>query len=68
MSDYEKIIKELEEQKESFLHRLNSIEKAIDDILWNQRLGKISDIEKYRITGPPPKTYRTPQHKEQTTQ
>jgi dipeptidyl aminopeptidase/acylaminoacyl peptidase len=60
MSDYEKIIKELEEQKEVFLHRLNSIEKAIDDILWNQRLGKISDIEKYRITGPPPKNIPNP--------
>lgn len=35
-------------------HRLDVVEKQIDDILWHQRLGDIAFIDKIFIYGPPP--------------
>lgn len=35
-------------------HRLDVIEKSIDDLLWFDRVGDIAFIDKVYITGPPP--------------
>ncbi|MBN1465013.1 S9 family peptidase [candidate division KSB1 bacterium] len=34
-------------------HRLDVLEKNIDDILWHQRLGDVASIDKVYLTGPP---------------
>ncbi len=34
-------------------HRLDELEKAVDDILWHQRLGDAAFIDKVYMTGPP---------------
>ena len=35
-------------------HRLNQLEKAVDDILWFQRLSDVAWVDKLFIAGPPP--------------
>lgn len=41
-------------QFEALDHRLDVLEKNIDDILWFERTGDIAYIDKIYITGPPP--------------
>lgn len=38
---------------ESLHHRLDELEKAIDDILWYHRVGDVAYVDKVRIVGPP---------------
>lgn len=38
---------------ESLDHRLDQLEKAVDDILWYHRVGDVADIDKVFIAGPP---------------
>ncbi len=47
-------IKELGQNFTSVNHRLDVIEKNIDDILWFDRVGDVAFIDKIYITGPPP--------------
>ncbi len=47
-------IKNLEKNFTSLDHRLDVIEKNIDDILWFDRVGDVAFIDKIYITGPPP--------------
>src|SRR5665648_316183 len=35
-------------------HRLDMLEKKIDDLLWFDRVGDVAYIDKIYITGPPP--------------
>lgn len=46
-------IQRIEMQFESLGHRLDVIEKEIDDIQWYNRVGDLAYIEKVYITGPP---------------
>lgn len=46
-------IRYLRRQFESFQHRMNELEKAIDDVLWFHRLGDVAYVDKVRIVGPP---------------
>lgn len=46
-------IMELNKKHENLRHRLDRIEKAIDDLLWFQRVGEIAYIDKVYLTGPP---------------
>jgi len=39
---------------EGFQHRLNALEKRIDDVLWYERVGDVAVIDKVRLYGPPP--------------
>lgn len=41
-------------------HRLNELEKAIDDILWYQRVGDVAFIDKVYIAGPPLREEKNP--------
>ncbi len=41
-------------QFESLDHRLDVLEKNIDDILWYERVGDVAFIDKIYTTGPPP--------------
>lgn len=47
------IIKKLEKQNENLNHRLDALQKNIDDIIWFQRIGDAAFIDKVYITGPP---------------
>jgi len=40
-------------QFESLNHRLDVIEKNIDDLMWYEKVGDIAEIDKVYITGPP---------------
>lgn len=53
-------IKEVQGSFESLDHRLDMIEKSIDDILWYDRVGDIAFIDKIYITGPPPANESNP--------
>jgi dipeptidyl aminopeptidase/acylaminoacyl peptidase len=48
-----KDIESLKKQNESLGHRLDMIEKTIDDVLWFQRVGDVAFIDKVFMTGPP---------------
>ncbi len=54
--DGEKGMTELESLKsdnEKLGHRLDVLEKMIDDIIWFERVGDVAFIDKVRMTGPP---------------
>ena len=46
-------INSLKKYNESLDHRLDELEKVIDDVLWYQRVGDVAFIDKVRLTGPP---------------
>ena len=43
----------LDKKFEALNHRLDEITKAIDDVLWYQKVGDAADIDKVFIVGPP---------------
>ncbi len=43
----------LHKRFENLHHRLDVIEKNIDDLLWYEKVGDLADIDKVYITGPP---------------
>jgi len=43
----------LKQQFEDLNHRLDQLEKSIDDILWFERVGDVALVDKVRIVGPP---------------
>jgi dipeptidyl aminopeptidase/acylaminoacyl peptidase len=46
--------KQIDKKFESLNHRLDQVEKAIDDILWYNKVGDVANIDKVFIVGPPP--------------
>lgn len=46
-------IRYLRRQFESFQHRMDELEKAVDDVLWFHRVGDVAYVDKVRIVGPP---------------
>ncbi len=48
-----KDIQEIKKQNDDLQHRLDELEKSIDDIIWFQRVGDAAFIDKVYITGPP---------------
>ncbi len=46
-------IKRVERQFESLNHRLDVVEKMIDDVQWFNRVGDVAYVEKVYMTGPP---------------
>jgi len=51
--DVQARLKSLEQSMESMSFTLQSLEKAVDDILWFERLGDVADIDKVTHVGPP---------------
>jgi len=47
------IIESMEKHMNYLHHRLDVLEKAVDDVLWYQKLGDVAHIDKVYITGPP---------------
>ncbi len=50
----ESIEKLINKKFESLEHRLDQLEKAVDDILWYNKVGDVANIDKVFIVGPPP--------------
>lgn len=53
-------IRNIGTQFESLSHRLDVLEKKIDDIYWFERVGDVAWIDKVQITGPPPSKESNP--------
>jgi len=49
----EENLESLKKDNQNLRHRLDKIEKSIDDIRWYNRLGSVAFIDKVYITGPP---------------
>ena len=49
----EEVKKQISGNDESLQHRLDRLEKLVDDVLWFQRVGDIAFIDKIFMTGPP---------------
>lgn len=45
---------------ESLNHRMDQLEKAVDDILWYNKVGDVANIDKVLIVGPPPAKVENP--------
>ncbi|MEE8583480.1 MAG: alpha/beta fold hydrolase [Acidobacteriota bacterium] len=53
-------VQELQRQFEGLRHRMDRLGKAVDDLLWFQRVGDVAHIDKVQLTGPPPSKQQTP--------
>lgn len=53
-------VEQLKSLKEHFDHRLDVLEKKIDDIIWFERLGEVAHIDKVYMTGPPLREEKNP--------
>ena len=51
---------ELERKFEALNHRLDDLEKAVDDVLWSDKVGDVAVIDKVFIVGPPPAHVKDP--------
>ncbi|AFN74407.1 peptidase, S9A/B/C family, catalytic domain protein [Melioribacter roseus P3M-2] len=51
--DVKEELKALKNSSESLDHRLDVLEKKIDDVIWFQRVGDVAFIDKVFLTGPP---------------
>ncbi len=47
------VLHRLEQQNESMRHRLDRLQRMIDDLMFFDRLGDIAEIDMVRLTGPP---------------
>jgi len=56
----EKKLNKLQLSINNLNHRLDSLEKVSDDILWYNKVGDIAYIDKVRHTGPPPANIKNP--------
>ncbi|HOT00865.1 MAG TPA: alpha/beta fold hydrolase [Acidobacteriota bacterium] len=50
----------VERRFEALDHRLDVLEKAVDDLLWFQRVGDVALVDKLFIVGPPPAQVKNP--------
>ena len=46
-------LEDLKKDNENLRHRLDRLEKMVDDVLWFNRVGDVAFIDKVRMTGPP---------------
>lgn len=63
--DNEKTMEMLKAMQQSLQFQFQSLAKAVDDVLWYEKLGDIAKIDKVKLTGPPPQntTAQSPQKK-----
>ncbi|HOI28623.1 MAG TPA: prolyl oligopeptidase family serine peptidase [Melioribacteraceae bacterium] len=54
------IKKQISRNDESLQHRLDRLEKLVDDVLWFQRVGDVAFIDKIFMTGPPAEKEKNP--------
>lgn len=56
----EDIKKQISRNDEGLQHRLDRLEKLVDDVLWFQRVGDVAFVDKIFMTGPPPAKEKNP--------
>lgn len=56
----EEKIESLNKKLDYYRHEFNSLEKSIDDIYWNDRVGDLAIIDKVTLVGPPKTEQQTP--------
>lgn len=54
------ISEQLRNQDRNLNHRLDNLEKLVDDVLWQQKVGDVAFIDKLYIYGPPPWKEKNP--------
>ncbi len=59
-TDYEQLYNTLNDNFESLYHRMDKVEKAIDDIYWYNKVGDVAHIDKVYMTGPPLRREKNP--------
>ncbi|MCX6558012.1 MAG: prolyl oligopeptidase family serine peptidase [Candidatus Aminicenantes bacterium] len=59
-SDDASVQKMIERRFEALDHRLDQLEKAVDDILWYNKVGDVAVIDKVFQYGPPPANIKNP--------
>src|SRR6056297_3697389 len=52
-NDKDEIIETMSRHMQYMQHRMNELEKAVDDVLWYNKVGDVAHIDKVYITGPP---------------
>ncbi len=52
-SEKDEIIETMSRHMQYMQHRMNELEKAVDDVLWYNKVGDVAHIDKVYITGPP---------------
>jgi dipeptidyl aminopeptidase/acylaminoacyl peptidase len=57
----EDVVRELKTENEELGHRLDALAKAIDDVSFFVQLADVAEVDKWRITGPPPANVKNPQ-------
>lgn len=60
-SGLEDQVRELRAANEDLNHRMDELAKAVDDVAFFARLGDVAEVDKWRITGPPPANVKNPQ-------
>jgi len=58
--DTENLQKLIDKKFEALDHRLDQLQKQIDDVLWYDKVGDVAQIEKVYIVGPPPAKVKNP--------
>jgi dipeptidyl aminopeptidase/acylaminoacyl peptidase len=53
-------VRELKAANEDLNHRLDELAKAVDDVAFFVRLDDVAEVDKWRITGPPPANVKDP--------
>ncbi len=53
-------LRALKAQNEALEHRLDMLAKAVDDVAFFVRLEGVAEVDKWRITGPPPANVKNP--------
>jgi dipeptidyl aminopeptidase/acylaminoacyl peptidase len=48
------LMKQIDKKFEALNHRLDQLDKAVDDVQWYNKVGDIASIDKVFIVGPPP--------------
>lgn len=58
--DLAEVIKKLESQNDMLRHRLDVVEKMVDDQLWLSKVGDVAHVDKVYMTGPPLRKEKNP--------
>jgi dipeptidyl aminopeptidase/acylaminoacyl peptidase len=58
--EHEQLMELINRKFDDLRHRLDQLDKAVDDLAWYNRLGDVAYIDKVFITGPPLATVKNP--------
>ena len=56
----EQQLNDLKRSHENLEHRLDMLAKQVDDVAWFVRMSDVAEVDKWRITGPPPAKVKNP--------